>query len=147
MPAEIGCVYWRSSAEPCTSVLTPWYCGISETPKEYYKPVDVIENLTLECHFSESAEKFAPDGEHAWWVFKKLQDAVRADYEGRIEKVRSVWDKFEAGLFTDQPAVEEKALKLYRKDKSAAQAYLTKYSQDVALRAVSRARELTEQIK
>ncbi|MHC4738072.1 MAG: dipeptidase [Planctomycetota bacterium] len=147
MPAEIGCVYWRCSAEPCTSVLTPWYCGISETPKEYYKPVDVIENLTLECHFSESAEKFAPDDEHAWWVFKKLQDAVRTDYEERIEKVRSVWDKFEAELFAEQPAVEKKALKLYRQDKSAAQVYLTKYSRDIALRAVGRARTLTEQIK
>ncbi len=147
MPAQIGGVYWRSSAEPCTSVLTPWYCGISETPKEYYKPVDVIENLTLEYHFSESAEKFAPDDEHAWWVFKKLQDAVRTDYEGRIGKVRSVWDKLEAGFFAEQPVVEKKALKLYREDKAEAQAYLTKYSRDVALRAVGRARELTEQIK
>jgi dipeptidase len=147
MPAEIGCVCWRSSAEPCTSVLTPWYCGISETPKEYYKPVDVMENLTLECHFSQSPQKFAPDDKHAWWVFKNLQDAVRTDYEGRIEKVRSVWDKLEAGFFAEQPVVEKKAMKLYREDKSAALAYLTKYSCDVALRAVDEARELTKEIK
>ncbi|MHC4395577.1 MAG: dipeptidase [Planctomycetota bacterium] len=144
MPAEIGCVYWRSSAEPCTSALTPWYCGISETPKEYYKLVSIRENLTLECHFNDSAEKFAPDGRHAWWVFKNLQDKVRTDYESRIETVRTAWDKFEVGLFAEQSAVEKKALKLYRKDKSAAKDYLTEYSRDVALRAVDKARELTE---
>ncbi|MBN2592973.1 MAG: C69 family dipeptidase, partial [Sedimentisphaerales bacterium] len=55
MPADIGCVYWRCSAEPCCSILTPWYCGITETPKEYYQAVDVKKNLTLECHFSESS--------------------------------------------------------------------------------------------
>ena len=147
MPKEIGCVYWRASAEPCTSVLTPWYCGISETPKEYYKPVEIKKNLTLEYHFSESAGKFAADDEHAWWIFKNLQDKVNADYERHIETVRAVWDKFEAGLFAEQSAVTKKALKLYRKDRSAARAYLTEYSRDVALEAIGKARELTEQLK
>lgn len=147
MPPEIGCVCWRCSAEPCTSVLTPWYSGITQTPKEYYKPTDVMENLTLDCHFSQSPQKFAPDDKHAWWVFKNLQDAVRTDYEGRIEKVHSVWDKLEAGFFAEQPAVEKKAIELYRKDKAEALAYLTKYSCDVALRAVDEARKLTKKIK
>ena len=147
MPPEIGCVCWRSSTEPCTSVLTPWYCGISKTPKEYYKPADVMENLTLKCHFSQSPQKFAPDDKHAWWVFKDLQDAVRTDYDNRISTVRKVWDKFEAKLFADQPAVEKTALMLYKKDKSAAVGYLTEYSRYTALKAVSEAREMTEKLK
>jgi dipeptidase len=146
MPADIGCIYWRCSAEPCISALTPWYCGITETPKEYYKPADVRENLTLEYHFSKSSEKFEFDDNHAWWVFKKLQDKVRADYPNRIEIVRRTWNEFEAEIFANQSSIEKKALMMYSNDKSAAVKFLTGYSHDVALEAVRTARELTEQL-
>lgn len=147
MPVDIGCIYWRCSAEPCSSILTPWYCGISETPKEYFKAIDVKKNLTLECHFSESLEKFETDSRHAWWVFKGLQDKVTVDYESRIGIVRAACDKFETKVFANQPAVENKAMELHRNNKSAARRYLTVYSRAVALGAVQKARELTEQFK
>jgi len=147
MPVDIGCIYWRCSAEPCSSILTPWYCGITETPQEYYKAVDVKENLTLECHFSESPEKFKPDAGKAWWVFKELQDKVTADYEGRIGIVRAGCDKYEAKVFEGQPAVENRAIELYRNNKPAVRRYLTGYSRAVGLGAVQKARELTEQFK
>jgi len=147
MPADIGCIYWRCSAEPCISVLTPWYCGITGTPKEYYQAVDVNENLTLECHFSESTDKFRPDPKMAWWIFKGLQDTVRADYQRRIGIVRSAFDKYEAKVFAGQPAVEKKAMELYRNNKPAARRYLTDYSRAVALGAAQKARELTKEFK
>ena len=147
MPADIGCIYWRCSAEPCISILTPWYCGITETPQGYYKAVDLKENLTLECHFSERPEKFKPDAGMAWWIFKGLQDKVNADYRGRIGIIRAAFDKYEAVVFADQPAVEKKAMELYRTDKPAARRYLTDYSKSVALSAVDKARELTKQFK
>ena len=147
MPVDIGCIYWRCSAEPCISILTPWYCGITETPQEYFKPVDVKKNLTLECHFSESPEKFRPDPKMAWWVFKGLQDKVNDDYRDRIAIVRTAFDKYEAKVFVDQPAVEKKAMELYRNNKPVARRYLTGYSRAVALGAVQKARELTGQFK
>ena len=147
MPVDIGCIYWRCSAEPCSSILTPWYCGISETPKEYFKAIGVKENLTLEYHFSESPDKFEPDAGNAWWIFKGLQDKVNADYSGRIGIVRAACDKFEAKVFANQLAVENKAMELYRENKPAARRYLTGYSRAVALGAVQNARELTEQFK
>jgi dipeptidase len=147
MPVDIGCIYWRCSAEPCISILTPWYCGISETPKEYYKAVDVIKNLTLECHFSESPEKFKPDDGMAWWIFKGLQDKVNTDYRSRIGIVRVACNEHEEKVFAEQPAVENKALELYRNDKPAARRYLTEYSMAVALRAVDKARGLAKQFK
>jgi dipeptidase len=147
MPVDIGCIYWRCSAEPCISILTPWYCGITETPKEYYKAVDVKENLTLDCHFSESPEKFKPDAGMAWWIFKGLQDKVNADYQSRIGMVRAACDKHEAEVLAAQPAIEKKAMELYRNDKPAARRYLTDYSTAVALGAVDKARELTKQFK
>jgi len=147
MPVDIGCIYWRCSAEPCSSILTPWYCGITETPQEYYKVVDVKENLTLECHFSESPEKFKLDAGMAWWVFKGLQDKVNADYRDRIAIIRAACDKYEEKVFAAQPKVENKAMELYRSNKFAAKRYLTDYSRAVALSAVDKARELTKQFK
>jgi len=147
MPVDIGCIYWRCSAEPCISISTPWYCGITKTPQEYYKAVDVKENLTLECHFSESPEKFRPDAGMAWWIFKGLQDKVNADYRDRIAFVRAACDKYEEKVFAAQPKVENKAMELYRSNKSAAKRYLTDYSRAVALSAVDKARELTKQFK
>ena len=149
MPVDIGCIYWRCSAEPCCSILTPWYCGINETPKEYYKAVDVKKNLTLEYHFSESPEKFRPDAGMAWWVFKGLQDKVNADYLSRIGMVLAACDKFEAKVLAAQPEIEKKAMALYLNvnDKQAARRYLTDYSTAVALGAVNEARGLVKQFK
>jgi dipeptidase len=149
MPVDIGCIYWRCSAEPCCSILTPWYCGITETPMEYYNAVDVKENLTLEYHFSESPGKFRPDPMMAWWVFKGLQDKVNADYRGRIGIVRMEFDKYEEKVFAAQSEIEKKAMKYYLNvnDKPATRRYLTDYSRAVALSAVSKARELTKQFK
>jgi dipeptidase len=147
MPVDIGCIYWRCTAEPCSSILTPWYCGVTETPKEYYKAVDLEENLTLEYHFSESPDKFKPDTGHAWWIFRVLQDKVNADYRSRIGIVRAECDKFEAKVFAAQPKIENRAMELYRSDKFAAKRYLTDYSRSIALRAIDEARKLTKEFK
>ncbi|MCD6392033.1 MAG: C69 family dipeptidase [Planctomycetes bacterium] len=139
LPPEIGCVYWRTSGEPCTSVLTPWYCGITKTPKEYYKPVGVRKQLTLEHHFSDTPGKFGADSNLAWWVFKKMQDRINARGEEASDANRMLWDSFEAELFTRQPVVEEKALDLYKKDASLAASYLTEYCGRVARKTLAEA--------
>jgi dipeptidase len=139
LPPEIGCVYWRTSAEPCTSVLTPWYAGITDTPKEYHKPVDVRRQLTLEHHFSDTPGKFDADSDLAWWVFKKMQDRINAHGEEASRRNRLLWDTFEARLFTLQGGVEEKALDLYKEDASRAVRYLTEYCGQVAQRALAEA--------
>jgi dipeptidase len=43
LPPAVGCIYWRTTAEPATSVCTPWYVGISQTPANYYRPVEIRE--------------------------------------------------------------------------------------------------------
>ncbi len=139
MPPEIGCVYWRTSAEPCTSVLTPWYAGITDTPKEYFNPVDVRRQLTLEHHFSDTPGKYDADSDLAWWVFKKLQDRINAQGEQAFDRNRLFWDTFEAGLFAQQAIIEEKALDLYKRDASLAVFYLTEYCSQVAQTALAEA--------
>jgi dipeptidase len=135
MPKEIGCVYWRTSGEPSMGVLLPWYLGVTETPASYYRPADVETHLSLQHHFSPPRGTFDHDPKLAWWTFKRLQDLVRADYHNRIKTVRPAWADFEERVFRDQPALERKALGLWRADPAAARACLTRYCAELSARA------------
>jgi len=139
IPREIGCIYWRTTAEPCLSVLTPWYLGITETPKCYYQPADTETQLSLSHHFSPSPGIFKPDASQAWWKFMNLQDVVNRDYKNRSTIVRSAWKTFEDQEFEKQHAVEQRALQSMKTDEKAARAYLTQYCADLALRACEEA--------
>jgi len=144
MPKEVGCVYWRTTGMPCTNVLTPWYLGIIETPKCYYRSVDLRRHLTLDRHFRPPRGTFDPDLNLAWWKFKKLQDLVHEAYQSRIKIARPVWAAFESRVFRRQQAVEKKALKLWGTDKDSARAYLTRYCSELAAQACQEADRLAE---
>ena len=144
MPKGIGCIYWRTSGEPSSGVLLPWYLGITETPASYYRPADVNVQLSLQHHFSPPAGTYDHDPGLAWWTFKDLQDVVRADYNNRIEVVRPAWADFEQRIFADQAAVEKKALELWQTDPQAVRAYLTRYCAKLAVRAGREADGLAE---
>lgn len=143
LPPQIGCIYWRTSAEPCSGVLIPWYLGITETPFVYYKPVDLNEHLTLSFHFNPPAGTFDYDPNFAWWAFKTLQDLVN-DHQISMERVRTVFDDFEASAFANQSAIEEEALRLFSRDKELVKLYLTNYSNKLALQAVDMAIEMAK---
>ncbi len=143
MPKGIGCIYWRTSGEPSTSVLLPWYLGITQTPASYYRPAEVKVQLSLQHHFSPSPGTFDHDPGLAWWTFKDLQDVVRADYDNRIEVVRPAWTAFEQRIFADQPALERKALELWKTDREAARAYLTRHCAELAAQARGEAHQVS----
>lgn len=146
LPREIGCIYWRTTAAPCTSVLLPWYLGITETPPEFFRPVEIDEHVSLEHHFRPPQGTFDPDPRLAWWTFKSLQDAVLEDAPNRIGVARAAWDTLEKRLLEEQPAVEQEALQLWQTDRDAARRLLTEYCTGVAGRAVDEARILTERL-
>jgi len=146
LPPEIGCIYWRTSAEPCCNSLVPWYIGITETPESFYKPVSIGEHLTLDFHFNPPEGTFDHDPEFDWWAFKGLQDQVNKDYEAHIGKVRATLDAFEEELLKSQSAVEKEALARFSKDKDSGRQYLTNYSKEIALQAVDMANEIARNI-
>jgi dipeptidase len=135
LPQEIGCVYWRTTAEPATSVLTPWYLGISETPPTYYRSVAVDRHLSLDHHFQPPRGTFDVDPRLAWWTFKRLQDWVDQNDSTRIATVRRTWAAWERRAFADQPSVEAKALELWQAGHDAARSYLTQYCAELATEA------------
>ncbi len=142
LPREIGCIYWRTTAEPSTSVLLPFYLGITEVPEKFYRPVEVETQLSLEHHFHPPQGTFDAKPELAWWTFKTLQDRVRQDFSPRVKTARRQWAASEQRVFAERAAVEKKALGLWKEDPEAARAYLTQHCADLAAEATRKAQEL-----
>lgn len=147
IPREIGCVYWRTTAEPSISTFTPWYMGITQTPDNYYLTSDTETRLSLEHHFSPPPDTFTLDINKAWWKFLTLQNLVHQDYENRIKVTRTTWDNFEDQLFKKQKEIEKQALKLFKINPAAARAFLTKYCAEIAQQACQKADALIQELK
>jgi len=147
LPPEIGCIYWRTTAASCSSVLTPWYLGITQTPDIYYKQYDLEENLTAEFHFNPPAGTFDYDPEKAFWIFNSLENLVDLNYGKYIKKVRTVWKDYEGKEYAMQEAIEEAALKLLKTDKALGRRFLTLYSCGLALEAVETAKKMVNELR
>jgi dipeptidase len=147
LPPEVGCVYWRTTGASCSSVLTPWYLGITQTPEIYYKQYDIKENLTVDFHFNPPQGTFDYDPTKAFWIFNSLENLVDLKYKRNIKKVRTIWKEYEADEFLMQPTVEETAIKLLKKDKALGRKFLTLYSSSLALKAVEMAKKMVNELR
>lgn len=143
MPKEIGCVFWRTTAQGKYSVLTPWYAGITATPTYYCKNVSIEQQLTLNYNFSPPSGTFSYDKDLIWWEYKGLQDRVQNNTKGQT-RVISVWSEFERRLFANQTAIEQTATSLFSSNKDSAISYLTEYCSHVAFKAKTIAEKMNK---
>ena len=147
LPAEIGCIYWRTTAASCSGVLTPWYLGITETPEVYYYNYDLNKILTAAFHFDPPAGTYDYNPGKAFWIFNTLENLVDLNYKKNIGKVREVWKEYEEKEYSMQMAIEDVALKLYKEDKGLARKFLTTYSCMLALEAVEKAKKMNNEFR
>lgn len=125
VPADIGAICWRAMATPCTSIYTPWYLGSLEIPKEYQAGVSQFTKKS------------------AYWASRNLSRSVDMRYGTVVvNEVKRVLDEFENKEFASQGEVEQKALELYNKNPDEARAYLTKYSSNMAKKAMRKINSL-----
>lgn len=125
LPDGIGGVFWFGLDVPRSSAYVPFYVGNSETPKSWQ-----IGDYT---GFSK---------ESARWYFQAIDTFSWIRYNDINKDVRGAFDPMEAKLFALQGGIEKRALELYELDPLLAQDFLTKYSNDAALRAEDAARDL-----
>jgi dipeptidase len=111
LPNEIGGVYWVYLDNPYFSPYVPIYAGnlsIHDTYKTY------------------NPNKY--DEKSARWAIDFVDNLANLKFQPIAEDVRAVRIPFENEIFKNQKAIEDKALKLYKKKPKAAQEFLTKYS-------------------
>ena len=121
MPDAIGGVVWLGYDNPCTTPHLPFYCGINSMPESYM--VDGRRGFRRDC---------------AWWAFRRVSQLTYMRYQPMSKDVEAVWSEMEDKLFADQEAFEKKMTELFKKDEASAKAELTKYSIDIAEKAVER---------
>ncbi len=147
IPPEIGCIYWKTTAAPCSSVLIPWYSGITETPDSYHKDYKIEDNVNYNFHFNPPSGTYDYDPEKAFWIFNSVENLVDQNYGKYIGFVRSIYDKFEQKEIAQQNETENKALALYKKNKNQAKDFLTAYSNGLAMEALDKAKQIEKKLK
>lgn len=111
LPNEIGGVYWVYLDNPYFSPYVPIYAG-NLSVAEAYKTYD--PNMY--------------DENSARWVIDFVDNLANLKFQKIAEDVKLVRTPFEAEIHKNQKSIEKKALKLYKKNPTAAQEYLTSYS-------------------
>ena len=111
LPNEIGGVYWVYLDNPYFSPYVPIYAGnlsIAETYKTY------------------DPDKY--DEKSARWAIDFVDNLANLSFQNIAEDVKKVRTPFEDKIFNDQQAIEDEAIKLYKKNPEAAREFLTEYS-------------------
>ncbi|NQT97652.1 MAG: C69 family dipeptidase [Candidatus Marinimicrobia bacterium] len=110
-PNEIGGVYWVYLDNPYFSPYVPIYAGNLSVAEAYktYDPNKYDENS-------------------ARWAIDFVDNLANLKFQKIAEDVKLVRTPFEAEIHKNQKSIEKKALKLYKKNPTAAQEYLTSYS-------------------
>jgi dipeptidase len=111
LPREIGGVFWYGVDDTYSNVYMPLYCSITEPPKPFIG--GSITELDLTKGF---------------WVFNLVANLAYTKYSYIIKDIQAEQSKLENKFFAFQPAVENTANELYKKDKNLAIQYLTDYS-------------------
>jgi dipeptidase len=108
LPDSIGGVYWFYVDNPYVSTYVPIYAGVQEI-SPLYKTYDF--------------KKFSDDS--ARWAVDFVEKLLSLRWQSAVKDLQEARDPLEAGFFSEQPEIEEKALKFYKKDPMQAKKFLT----------------------
>ena len=117
LPREIGGIIWFGVDDTYSTVFTPIYSSINKVPYTY-----AVGNGDI-MTWSDDA---------AFWVFNQVSNFAYLRYNYIIPEIRKEQQKLEDKFLKYVSAIDEGALKLYKKDKEAAISFLTKFSTENA---------------
>jgi dipeptidase len=129
LPDALGGIYWYTPDDCYTTCFAPFYAGIDRLPRAFTQG---------------DIDRFSFDS--AWWVYNFVSNRIYNCWCRIMPDVRVVQQEMEDAMFAMQPAVEETALELHKKDPALMQRYLTTYCVSTADNLVERWKELGEQI-
>lgn len=114
LPKEVGCVMWICPGKVCAEVHVPWYLGMTQAPKGFYR-FDTVE---------EAMEKHFPDGKNVidgkslrerypdctYWRYVDRWDALLKDYSNLIVKRSRKVSALQEEIFAGQLSFESQLL-------------------------------------
>jgi dipeptidase len=130
LPNEVGGVVWLAFDNVATSIYVPLYCGITDVARSYKTP-GRVDGYRSDC---------------AWWAFNRLGTLTAQRWGDMRHDVTAVWAPLQDELFANQAALEEKALRLLKRDPDKAREFLTDYSIEWGDKVVERAWRLGDEL-
>ena len=131
LPAPIGGVLWFGVDDTFTTVYTPMYAGIRQTPKNF-------------------AQGAANRGTFSWdssfWVFNWVSNQAYSRWSDMIVDVQRAQGELEGQFLAAQPEIEQVAKELHKSSPERARDYLTEYSVKQGETVHTRWRKLGEQL-
>lgn len=118
LPDPIGGIIWFYFDNPATSIHVPIYVGVQEIPDSW-------------STFDRT--KFSLESDR--WAYMLADDLVNRRYQDAILDLKEARDPLQAEFFTNQEAIEEKALELYNEDPMKAKQFLTEYTHETMAKA------------
>ena len=141
MPTDIGFVYWACLTQPGSSIYIPFHFG-SEFPAGF----NIESKRPTEKLYDEKVNApFKADAAQAWWTFANLTNKAYKTAKDKLPQIRSEFDKIEQKAVREQKQIEDKALEMYKTDKTAALKFLTDYSNGIYLSALQAAEKVMRQ--
>ncbi|NQV31277.1 MAG: C69 family dipeptidase [Phycisphaeraceae bacterium] len=129
MPDPVGGVLWFGVDDTYSTVYVPMYCSIKKTPVSFAVGTGDFSNFTWDA---------------AFWVFNFVSNYTYSRYSDMIVDVQKVQRELEGKFLSDQPAIEDAALKLHSQSPQLAIDYLTDYSTHLGDSTVKRWKKLGE---
>lgn len=110
LPDAIGGLTWYGPDRPATAVLLPFHAGVVDLPA----PIQKGDALKLERG-------------SLWTAFNYVANYAMLKYSFMIQDIVKVREKYESAAFGETPALEDRALALWRKgDQKGTRKLLTK---------------------
>ena len=127
LPREIGGVLWFGNDDGNMVAYTPVYCCSTRQP---------------ECYNTPGADELNFSDKNAFWVCNWVSNMVYPRYSQMFPSLKAVRDSLENSYLAAQPAVEERALKLYNENPAKAATYLNDYTIEKAQQMLERWKQL-----
>ena len=130
LPDPVGGVVWLAWDNAATALYTPVYSGVTDLPKS----------------FNVDGRLSGYDRSCAWWAFNHLSTLSAQRWGDMRRDVEAVWKPMQAELFRNQKSTEAQALQLLEKSPAEGKAFLTRYTNTWAERAVLEAWKLGDRL-
>ena len=122
LPNGIGGIIWAGLAAAAASPHIPFYACNKYTPQAYQ-----IGDSGNNSKYTEGS---------AYWLFENIGNIMNLFYQGTVDLVKPVWADFDRKNYEAQAGIEPAAMDMYKEDPKKAAAFLTDYSNGIALNAL-----------
>jgi dipeptidase len=120
LPGPIGGVCWLGLSSPAETCYVPFYAGV------YHLPIPYLHGSHWEF-----------DLNTAFWPYELLQNYARLMYSTMTPDIQAEQKRIEGAAIANQTEIEAKALELYQTSEPSAREFLTAYTNETAMNALS----------